>query len=68
MKLIMADLLTVYEAAEFIGITPKAVYLAIAKERIRPIEILNKMGITKTEAERFKKQRKQTSNGKKKAA
>lgn len=57
----MSDLLTVSEAAEFIGVTDKAVYLAIEKKRINSITILNRKAIPKEEAKRFKKER---SNGK----
>ena len=53
----MSDLLTVAEAAKFIGVTDKAVYLAIEKRRIVPIRLLGKLGIPKEEAERYKEKR-----------
>lgn len=59
----MPDLLTVKQAADFIGITPKAVYLAIDEERIHAVTILGKFGIYKDDALRFKKQRTQPTNG-----
>lgn len=59
----MPDLLTVKEAATFIGVSPKAVYLAIEEERITPVKLLGKLGITSDEAKRFKKQRKPNGNG-----
>lgn len=58
----MPDLFTIKEAADFIGVSPKAVYLAIEEERITPVKLLGKLGITSDEAKRFKKQR---VNGKK---
>ena len=65
----MSDLLTVAEAADFIGVTDKAIYLAIEEQRIRPVKLLGKLGITLDEAKAFKKARKQVNgNGKKKAA
>lgn len=67
----MSDLLTVYEAAEFIGVTPKALYLAIEEHRIASVKLLGKFGISKEEAKRFKKSREASptnGNGKVKAA
>lgn len=65
----MSDLLTVKEAAEYIGVTNKAIYLAIETDRIHPVRLLGKLGISLDEAKKYKKARKQTNgNGKRKAA
>jgi excisionase family DNA binding protein len=65
----MSDLLTVKEAADYIGITDKAIYLAIEMERIHPVRLLGKLGIPLDEAKKYKKARKPTNgNGKRKAA
>ena len=65
----MSDLLTVAEAADFIGVTDKAVYLAIEEKRINPVRLLGKLGIPKDEAKRYKKDREQSNgNSKRKAA
>jgi hypothetical protein len=53
----MSDPMTIKEAATFIGITPKAVYLAIEEERITPVKLLGKLGVSSDEAKRFKRQR-----------
>jgi excisionase family DNA binding protein len=70
MPLLMSDLLTVKEAAEYIGVTNKAIYLAIEMERIHPVRLLGKLGISLDEAKKYKKARKlpTNGNGKKKAA
>jgi len=64
----MSDLLTIAEAADFIGVSDKALYLAIEKDRIKPIRLLGKLGIDLDEAKRYKKERnKSNGNGKRKA-
>lgn len=71
MPLLMSDLLTVEEAADYIGVTDKAVYLAIKTDRIHPVKLLGRLGISLDEAKKYKKARKHTNgngNSKRKAS
>lgn len=68
----MSELLTVKQAADYIGVTDKALYFAIEAGRIQPVVLLGKFGINLTEAKRYKKSKRykvdRRRNGKQKAA
>lgn len=51
------ELLTVQEVARRLKITEQAVYQAIWEDRLAKVTILGRIGITKDEFERFRKER-----------
>lgn len=63
------ELLTVGQAAKFLGLSRQAIYLKIWNEEIRPVTLLGRMGIPLAVLEQEKKLRKskraKKSNGKK---
>ena len=45
----MIDMMTVPQAAEFLGVHPVTVYQAIREGRLRSIEVLGKKGVLKAD-------------------
>jgi hypothetical protein len=50
---IMAEM-SIPEAAAILGITKQAIYAAIERREIKPIERLGKLGLTEREVEKFR--------------
>lgn len=53
----MKDFLTVPEFAKRLHLSPTTVYIAIQEGRVHSIKILGRLGIPKTELDRFKRRK-----------
>lgn len=51
----MGDFLTVQQFAKRLGIEEATVYIAIKQERVQSTKILGRLGIPKTELQKFKR-------------
>lgn len=59
------ELLTVGQAAKFLGLSRQAIYLKIWSKEIRPVTLLGRMGIPLAVLEQEKKQRLKAKRAKK---
>jgi rRNA processing protein Gar1 len=63
MSMNLSDVVTVGHAANALGLTPAAIYLAIKEERVESITVLGRIVIPRDEFNRLKRQKTKRKNG-----
>jgi hypothetical protein len=58
----MGDFLTIPEFAKRMKLCPTTVYVAVQQKRVQSIKILGRIGIPKSEIERFKRRKNGDNN------